>query len=308
MKLGMCIAVGIAVGTAIGAAVHQMATGTAFGVRSSKDTAKKKTAAHWPRLRDNFIRRRRMIESQLVICAQHFLRCMYLAGFLALWLAVPPARASILYESATNGGGGGQGPAIFRVQFLASEFTLQSAATITNIIGEVQWTQGANEFFMTLLQLSGPGLPNTLIGDPFGGTSQLYTTTFSGGPTLAATDISFPVSISVSAGTYAVVFGSGLFGSPATAEGFMPCCAISPPNIVLPGANLFVWYDSTGNSDFSRADWFNTLGNRGERFVVEGITIPEPSPGLLIFIGLGALAFRRFIQRPLTVAQIQAGS
>ena len=250
-----------------------------------------------------------MIRRQLVVCALHVRemgvwwksrenrarRSIYLAGVLALCVAVP-ARANILYESATNGGGPTTaGISVARTQFIASEFTLHSAATITNITGEVESLVGPNIFFMTLLALSGPGLPNNRIGDPFGGTLQLYTTTFSGGPAGAADDISFPISLSVSAGTYAVVFGSGLFGSPPAADGYMPCCGGAPGNIVLPGANLFVWYDSSGNSDFSRASWSTDI-NLGERFVVEGITIPEPSSVILIVIGLVALAFRRLTQ------------
>src|SRR6266851_4645507 len=83
-------------------------------------------------------------------------RCMYLAGVLALCVASTARADSILYESATNGGGlanGGNG--VGPVQFLGSEFTLNSAATITNIIGEVHSFLGPNTFFMTLLELSG---------------------------------------------------------------------------------------------------------------------------------------------------------
>jgi hypothetical protein len=245
-----------------------------------------------------------MIRRQLAVCALHVRkigiwwksrenttrRFIYLAGVLALCGAVP-APANILYESATNGGGPTTGGVtIFSTQFIASEFTLHSAATITNITGEVASITGfPNIFFMTLLHLSGPGLPNNLIGDPFGGTPQLYTTTFSGGPAGAANEVSFPVSVSVSAGTYAVVFGSGLFGSPA-AEGYMP--GTGAGNIVLPGANLFTWYDSTGNSDYSRARWTES-GNGGQRFVVEGIPIPEPSSLALIVIACASLGIGR---------------
>ncbi len=203
-----------------------------------------------------------------------------------------PAPANILYESATNGGGPTTGGiTIFSTQFIASEFTLHSAATITNISGEVTSITGfPNIFFVTLLHLSSPGLPNDLVGDPFGGIPQLYTTTFSGAPQFTSDEVSFPVSLSVSAGTYAVVFGSGLFGSPA-AEGYMP--GTGAGNIVLPGANLFTWYDSTGSSDYSSAQWTESA-NGGQRFVVEGIPIPEPSSAILIVIGLVALAFRRY--------------
>jgi len=205
----------------------------------------------------------------------------------ALCVAASARADSILYESATNGGGtndGGVG--ILFNQFLASEFTLSSAATITNIIGQVQWfgnSQIPNNFFMTLLQLSGPGIPNNLVGDPFGGTTQLYTTTFSAAPGTTSQEVSFPVSISVSPGTYAVVFGSGLFGSPVTAEGYMPDGPLAG-NVVQPGANLFTWSANAPPLVFANARWFDT-GNQGERFVVEG-TVPEPSSILLVGFGL----------------------
>ena len=206
----------------------------------------------------------------------------------ALCVAASARADSILYESATNGGGtnDGGGVLILSTQFLASEFTLSSAATITNIIGQVQWfgnPQTPNNFFMTLLQLSGPGIPNNLVGDPFGGTTQLYTTTFSAAPGTTSQEVSFPVSISVLPGTYAVVFGSGLFGSPVTAEGYMPD-GPSAGNVVQPGASLFTWFANTPPLVFANARWFDT-GNQGERFVVEG-TVPEPSSILLVGFGL----------------------
>jgi len=207
----------------------------------------------------------------------------------ALCVAASARADSILYESATNGGGtnDGGGVLILSTQFLASEFTLSSAATITNIIGQVQNfgdPQTPNNFFMTLLQLSGPGIPNNLVGDPFGGTTQLDTTTFSAAPSTTSQEVSFPVSISVSPGTYAVVFGSGLFGSPVTAAGYMPDGSSGSGNVVQPGANLFIWFPNTPPLVFANARW-SDLGNLGQRFVVEG-TVPEPSSILLVAFGL----------------------
>jgi hypothetical protein len=226
-------------------------------------------------------------------------RFMHLVWGLALCVAGTAQADSILYESATNGGGLSNGGTVLDdVVFLGSEFTLNSAATITNIIGEVHHHAAIDpgQFFMTLLKLSGPGLPNNLTGNPFGGTTQLFTTTFSAAPDFSPDEVSFPLSLSVSAGTYAVVFGSGLFGSPATALGFMP--QMNPGgNIVQPGANLLVWFNSSPSGEFSGASWFKDTNN-GERFVVEGTTtIPEPSLAILIGIGFVTLAFRRVTQR-----------
>jgi len=206
-----------------------------------------------------------------------------------------PMSGAILYQSALNGGtNGGAGDAIFNSQFLGSRFTLNFPANITNIIGEVGSQGGTQTLFMTLLQLSGPGaLPSNVTGSPFANATQLYTTTFSSG---APGDISFPVSLLVQPGTYAIVFGSGLFGSPA-ASGYMPNCCITV-NPVLPGADLIAWYSHTGNPDFATATW-SPITNQGERFVVQGNLI-TPEPGSMLMIGVGITAMvllRRRVSR-----------
>jgi hypothetical protein len=227
---------------------------------------------------------------------------MYSAAIVALCVASTARADSILYESATNGGGlANGGNEVDHMQFLGSEFTLNSTATISNIIGEVHSFEGPNTFFMTLLELSGPGLPNNLTGDPFGGTNQLYTTTFSAAADFSSDEMSFPVSLKVPAGTYAIVFGSGLFGSPATAVGAMPG-TLNGGNIVQPGANVIIWYDHTDPQTFAGANWLNSI-NTGERFVVEGTAIPEPSSAIMLSLVLVVLAVRRLTKRtghPLT--------
>jgi hypothetical protein len=219
---------------------------------------------------------------------------LVLAGLVAV-----PASAGILYETATNGGlDPGAGLVVDQVQFLGSRFTLGFSSQVTGIIAEMEFVPpGVNSFFMTVLQLTGPGtLPNNLTGDPFGGTPQLYTTTFAAGPLFSAQDVFFPVSLSLAPGTYAVVLGSGLFGAPADL-GYMPSGAMSG-NIVQPGADLIIWYDDHGTSTFANATWHNGL-NQGERFVIQGTT-PEPSSIVLIALGMTAISVsgRRLLIKP----------
>ena len=209
---------------------------------------------------------------------------------LAILVAGVPAYGSILYETATNGGGssnGGNG--VLQTQFLGTRFTLGYGSTITTITAQVQNFEGTDPFFLTLLQLSGPGLlPNNLIGDPFGGTTQIYTTTFNAAPQFSAEEVAIPLSLSVPAGTYAIVVGTGLFGSPNTSIGSMPTSFFSG-NVVLPGADLIIWYDPTQSpGQFASGRWLETV-NFGERFEVQGTT-PEPLSSITVFLGLIALA------------------
>jgi hypothetical protein len=161
-----------------------------------------------------------------------------------------PLFGSVLYETATNGGSNAGSIDVSWVQFVGSTFTLGSPANITDVIGEIEEPA---LFFMAIMQLSGSGaLPNNLSGSPFAGVNVLFTTTFTGGDCSGACvgDVLIPVSLSVPAGTFAVVFGTGLFGSPVIgpggviAGGGMPD-GLGSGNVVQPGADLIVWYDST---------------------------------------------------------------
>jgi len=77
-------------------------------------------------------------------------------------------------------------------------------------------------------------------------------------------------------GSYAIVFGSGLFG--ATGRGWMP---VSGPTQELPWS--FLKNEYTGG-------YFMNVNKQPTRFVVEGTPVPEPATMLLLASGLVGLA------------------
>jgi hypothetical protein len=218
------------------------------------------------------------------------------AGLLVLFAVGVPASGGVLYQTATMGVPSSAGLSITQLQFLGARFTLNSSSVISDIIGEIGSFGGGNpEMFMALFQLSGPDtFPSNVVGTPFAN-APLYSTTFNASS--PGGDISFPVSLSVQPGTYAVVFGTGLFGASTagTAGGYMPF-GVSSGNVVQPGADLITWYDDTGAQNSSLAKWHNGT-NQGERFVVQGDTTPEPGSALLIGSGITAMALLRSRRR-----------
>ena len=87
-----------------------------------------------------------------------------------------------------------------------------------------------------------------------------------------------PLPVTLSPGTYALIFGSGRFG--ATGEGFLPKVSGD-----LPGASYFV-----GESNHDVGSWIAATEISNARFVVLGSTVPEPSSFILAVIGLTGLA------------------
>jgi hypothetical protein len=182
--------------------------------------------------------------------------------------ATPVYADPIIFQSALLGPTGqSSGTTISPFQFLGARFSISEPATITEIGGHmgVIDANSVGSFFGAVIRLSGPGSLPT--GSPFSLSEVVATTTFN----LPFTTIDFltPLSTTLTAGDYALVFGAGQFGSPVTAVGVMP-----NDNFDLPGASYFFWQASTST-------WFND-GISNMRFVVEGNFIPEPPTLLLL--------------------------
>lgn len=179
-------------------------------------------------------------------------------------------QGTIIHQSALLGTTGqGGGVSLYSNQFLGSRFTISGAAVNVESIGGHMYNFSGS-LFGAIVSLSGPNaLPS---GNPFDLTT-LASTNFTG--PFPSADILTPLSVTLSPGDYAVIFGSGQFG--ASGSGAMP-----NNNTDLPGASYFFW---TGynwqNGGFTKA-----------RFVVEGTVIPEPTTFLLFGMGLlGIVAY-----------------
>jgi hypothetical protein len=174
-----------------------------------------------------------------------------------------PAPAVIIYESATLGTTGvAFGTSISSTQFFGARFSVDQTVTVTDIGGHILAT---GDLFGAIVSLSGPTAFPT--GSPFDIGEVLGVTVFT--PGFPSSDFRTPLSVALTPGDYALVFGSGLFG--ATGGGSMPT-----NNVPIPGGSRFVWNGPAWSE--------SGIGGFTHRFVVEGV-IPEASSAILFAIG-----------------------
>lgn len=187
-----------------------------------------------------------------------------------LLLACHSAHASsLIYESSTGNSYQLPGFSVGDEAFLGSRFTLTQAFDVDAIGGAFSINNPAgDEIFGAIIQMQGL-LPQGTATTPFNNTEVLASVTFSASNT---GDTIVPLPITLAAGDYAVVFGSGLFG--ATASNAMDDDGVS----TVQGLDSF-FYRSGDN-------WFNGATDK-TRFLVFGEAVPEP--GSLAVLGMGAL-------------------
>jgi hypothetical protein len=191
-----------------------------------------------------------------------------LALLVAMFTVVGQAHGLIIHESATLGTTGHTGGLNFSsVQFLGSRFHINTTTEVTHIgghMGDNQNIQG--EQFGVIVSLSGSNaLP---LGSPFDSSEIVASTTFDSES--SSSDFLTPLSVTLSAGDYALIFGSGQFG--AMGQGFM-----TTNNTDISGqASYFQWH----SSGWTDGGLVNT------RFVVTGNSTPEPTTLCLIGFGL----------------------
>jgi hypothetical protein len=165
-------------------------------------------------------------------------------------LAIEP---TIIYESATLGPTGQfSGYMLSGSQFLGSRFYLSEEREITAIGGHLAEDIAGNLFGAILGLSSISDLPP---GSPFIGFEVKASTVFDG--PLPSTDFRTPLSVTLPAGYYAVVFGSDELGA-SGGNGVMP--ELGQTNIS--GATYIVW---------NGMGWYDAEPDPPPRFVVEGI-------------------------------------
>lgn len=194
------------------------------------------------------------------------------------------ASAYPIYQSASGGSAdcSSGGSVIDSAQYLGVHFSLTSTSTLSGVGGQVCGVSASDDFFAAVLPLNGPNALPTF--DPLDIiANSLASTLFTPGDTGADTTI--PLSITLGAGDYALVFGSGLLG--ATGFGWMP-----NTNTDLPGASYF-------SADLSVPTWYGDNFSGARFFVLGTNTVPEPGTLTLALLGLGCgvLARRRHAKR-----------
>jgi hypothetical protein len=153
---------------------------------------------------------------------------------LFLLTATPVCADPIIFQSALLGPTGQTGgSSLLPSAFLGARFSISAPTMVTQIGGHMSNDPpfvSTGSFFGAILTLSGPAsLPK---GSPFPPSEVVATTTFD--LPFPSIDFLTPLSTILTAGNYALVFGAGQFGSPETANGFMPS-----DNFDLPGASYF---------------------------------------------------------------------
>jgi hypothetical protein len=193
-----------------------------------------------------------------------------LALLVAMFTVAGQAHGLIIHESATLGSTGQTaGTNISSVQFLGSRFHIDTTTKVTHIGGHMGITGG--DLFGVIVSLSDPTLsnPNPLpSGSPFDSSEIVASTTFN--PGSPSSDFLTPLSVTLSVGYYALIFGSGQFGT--MGQGFM-----TTNNTDISGQASYFHWNSSGWID---GGFVNT------RFVVTGNPIPEPTTLCLMGFGL----------------------
>lgn len=197
------------------------------------------------------------------------------AGVSLVSLGAVGIAQAVTLESAKLGSTGQTGgyqisfsPVNNAAQFPGWKFQLDTTFEITSVGGHLGISDPNKTLFAAIVDLNSPdALPQ---GEPFAPGDILASTTFS--PTYPSSDIKTPLSVTLSPGTYGLVFGGGLFG--ATGGEFLQEGFIPTSNSSVPGATYF---DYTCCVSFAgepyRGIWRTSNFLNNARFVVEGIPI-----------------------------------
>lgn len=205
---------------------------------------------------------------------------------LALFLSCSLAGGAIIFQSALSGGyGGDSGSTIGGYsgsgQILGAAFSLSQTVHVESIGGLFSHSpqDRPDDIFGVIVRLSSTSaIP---IGNPFDMSEVLGSAVFHVGSSVGV-DVLAPLSLDLTPGDYAVVFGSGYFG--ATGIAAAPAAGGS-----LSSRYLY-WGDSFGATSWHEG------GHTSERFVVMG-TVPESGVASFLGIGIAGMVTRRSRRR-----------
>jgi hypothetical protein len=199
-------------------------------------------------------------------------------GIAALTTATAPAHAATIFETATHTNDDSGDYSIYDQRYFGAGFTLSQATTITAIGGE--FDDIAGNIFGAIVALPSAGdlpsfAPSTLAAN------SLAHVVFTGAGN--ATDQTAPLSITLNAGNYAVIFGgdSQFAGADGTA-------GMTVDNDLIGSPNIFQYFGLVYGDTWTRNSVYDGL-----RFYVEGepATAPEPSSWVMMIAGFGTIGF-----------------
>jgi hypothetical protein len=193
-------------------------------------------------------------------------------------LAATPAFAATVYESASYTGDDTGEYIVQDGRSIGAVFTLAQTTNITGIGAQFGGFPGGS-IFGAIVSLASPA--DYPAGDPANLASIALAHVVFSVPTVTAVDLIEPLSVTLSAGSYAVIFGSGQFG----ADGY---------------AGLGELNDTIGSPTMIQTlfdDTWQSQDADGIRIVVEGSAVPEPASWAMMIGGFGlvgsALRLRR---------------
>jgi len=206
-----------------------------------------------------------------------------LAAALALFAvsASIPAKADTIFQSATYTGNDSGEYIIQDGRFIGAAFTLTQATEIT-AIGAQFGGFPSGTIFGAIIPV-GPQGPAFTASDI---ASHSLADVVFGVQTTPVTDltVSLTAPITLAAGTYGVVFGSGVFGASGWAGLGWENDAVGSPNLFQ---TLF-------------DDTWQSFGDNGVRIFVDGnavAAVPEPSTWAMMILGFAGVGFMTYRRR-----------
>ncbi len=198
-------------------------------------------------------------------------------AFALLALAAAPAIAAPLYQSATYTGTDTGEYILSANDLIGGVFTLTSASKITDIGAQFGGFPGG-EIFGAIVRVD----PTT--GLPAGPSTDIASIAL--GHALFAVsggthDQSVALPLTLTAGTYAVIFGSGQFGATGFAGLGCQNDPVGAPSLVR---------------SFFGPDW-GSFDDNGVRVFVNGGAVPEPASWGLMLLGFGAVGAALRVRR-----------
>ncbi|NIP22952.1 MAG: hypothetical protein GWN67_03010 [Phycisphaerae bacterium] len=164
----------------------------------------------------------------------------------------------VVYESATMGPPGQvEGYLLSTDQYMGTRFYVDRQYEVTQIGGHLAQANVGGNFFGAIVALTGPSA--VPLGYPFNASEVVASTVFD--PGIFSNDFRAPLSVILTPGYYALVFGTNELGS-SNGYGIMPFGGQTS----FPTASYFVFWPTTG--------WIDTA-DEGARFVMEGFISDE---------------------------------